>query len=224
MYIHLNGFNFDFSKQVISSFITSKDYQRLPPDIAGIHLADTYQQMIHAGVNKDELIKAMLNYHISALQEDGVSVDAIKKSNYQDVNVSFLIDMKSDSFARFLNFNDTVKEDTVTIGFRNFNDSIELSYSDLLQLEEPARDFTMKQLLLSFLSTFKTTMDSDNRIHRQRLYATLASTGLLLFASQINILDAMQYHEIEFELQTEKLLLNLPAGLDTCLFKLTFNS
>jgi len=224
MYIHLNGFDFEFSKQVISSFINSKDYQALSSDIAGIHLADVYQQMIHAGIHKAELIKAMLNYHISALHEEGISVDAIKKSAYQDVNVSFLIDVKSDSFARFLNFKDKMAEDTVTINFNNFNESIKLTYSELLQLEESYRDYTNEQLLLIFLETFRTVMDSHSLTHRRPHYATIASTGLLLFADQVNILEAIQYNDIEFELSTDRLLLNLPAGLDTCLFELEFNA
>lgn len=223
MYIHLNGFDFEFSKQVISSFINSKDYQDLSSDIAGIHLADVYQQMIHSGIHKAELIKAMLNYHISALHEEGISVDALKKSAYQDVNVSFLIDVKSDSFARFLNVKDKQAEDTVTINFLNFNESIKLTYSELLQLEETYRNYTNEQLLLIFLETFRTVMDSHSLSHRRPHYATLASTGLLLFADQVNILDAIQFNDIEFELNTDRLLLNLPAGLDTCLFELEFN-
>jgi hypothetical protein len=224
MYIHLNGFDFEFSKQVISSFINSKDYQDLSSDIAGIHLADVYQQMIYSGIDKTELIKAMLNYHISALHEEGISVDEIKKSAYQDVNVSFLIDVKSDSFARFLNFNDKIAEDTVTISFHNFNDSLQLTYSELLQLEESYRDYTNEQLLLIFLETFRAVMDLHSLSHRRPPYATLTSTGLMLFADQINILDAIKFNEIEFELNTDRLLLNLPAGLDTSLFELEFNA
>jgi hypothetical protein len=224
MYIHLNGFDFEFSKQVISSFINSEDYQDLSSDIAGIHLADVYQQMIYSGIDKTELIKAILNYHISALHEDGISVDKIKKSACQDVNVSFLIDVKSDSFARFVNLKDKIAEDTVTINFRNFNEPLKLTYSELLQLEESYRDYTNEQLLLIFLETFRVIMDLHSLSHRRPHYATLTCTGLLLFVDQVNILDAIQFNDIEFELNTDRLLLNLPAGLDTALFELEFNA
>ncbi|MFT5880513.1 MAG: hypothetical protein ACI86X_001641 [Moritella sp.] len=224
MHIHLNGFDFEFSQQIISSFINSKDYQDLSSDIAGIHLADIYQQMIYSGIDKTELIKAMLNYHISTLHEEGISVDEIKKTAYQDVNVSFLIDVKSDRFARFVNFKDKIAEDTVTINFRNFNEPLKLTYSELMQLEESYRDYTNEQLLLIFLETFRTVMDAHGMSHRRPHYATLTSTGLLLFVDQINILDAIQFKEIEFELNTDRLLLNLPAGLDTALFELELNA
>ncbi|NQZ50520.1 MAG: hypothetical protein HRT95_10180 [Moritella sp.] len=224
MYIHLNGFDFEFSKQVIASFINSTDYQHQSSDIAGIHLADTYLQMRHAGIGKNELITAILNYHISALNEDGISVDAIKESTYSDINVSFLIDVKSDSFARFLNFNDHKKEDTVCINMRNFDHQFTLTYSQLIQLEESYQDNTPEQLLILFLETFKTIMETEDTVSRQCHYAILVSTGLLLFADQLNILDAIQYSEIEFELNTNRLLLNLPAGLETCLFELEFNT
>jgi len=223
MYIHLNGFDFEFSKQVIASFINSTDYQNQSSDIAGIHLTDTYQQMLHAGISKNELVKAILNYHISALNEDGISVDAIKKSTYNDINVSFLIDVKSDSVARFVNVDDR-KENSVRINMRNFDHQFTLTYSQLIQLEESYQDKTQEQLLILFLETFKAIMETDDADLRQCHYAILVSTGLLLFAEQLNILDALQFHEIEFELNTDRLLLNLPAGLETCLFELEFNS
>jgi len=224
MYIHLNGFDFEFSKQVIASFINSDDYQNQSSDIAGIHLTDTYQQMRHAGISKNELIKAILNYHISALNEEGVSVEAIKKSTYSDINVSFLIDTKSDNFARFLNFNDKKSEDSVCINMRNFEHKFTLTYSQLIQLEETYQDKTQEQLLILFLETFKTIMETKATASQECQYAILVSTGLLLFAEQLNILDAIQFNEIEFELNTDRLLLNLPAGLETCLFELEFNS
>ncbi|NQZ92570.1 MAG: hypothetical protein HRT97_09545 [Moritella sp.] len=224
MYIHLNGFDFEFSKQVIASFINSTGYQSQSSDIAGIHLADTYQQMLHAGISKDELIKAILNYHISALNEDGISVDAIKKSTYNDINVSFLIDVKSDSVARIVNIDDR-KENNVGINIRNFDHKFTLTYSQLIQLEESYRDKTPEQLLILFLETFKAIMETDDdTASLQCHYAVLVSTGLLLFAEQLNILDAIQFNEIEFELNTDRLLLNLPAGLETCLFELEFNT
>jgi len=223
MFIHLNGFDFEFSKQVIASFINSENYQKQSSDIAGIHLADTYQQMLHAGINKNELINAILNYHVSALNDDGISVDAIKKSTYRDINVSFLIDVKSDSFARFINFNDNKKEDTVSINIRNFDHQFTLTYSQFIQLEESYKDNSQEQLLLLFLDTFKTIMETADATSQQYNYATLVSTGLLLFADKLNLLDAIQFHEIEFELNTDRLLLNLPAGLDTCLFEIEFN-
>jgi len=223
MYIHLNGFDFEFSKQVIASFIDSTDYQNQSSDIAGIHLTDTYQQMLHAGISKNELIKAILNYHISALNEDGISVDAIKQSTYNDINVSFLIDVKSDSVARFVNVDDR-KENSVCINMRNFDHQFTLTYSQLIQLEESYQDKTQEQLLILFLETFKTIMETDDAASRQCHYAILVSTGLLLFAEQLNILDALQFNEIEFELNTDRLLLNLPAGLETCLFELEFNT
>jgi hypothetical protein len=224
MYIHLNGFDFEFSKQVIASFINSTAYQNLSSDIAGIHLTDTYQQMLHAGISKDELIKAILNYHISALHEDGISVEAIKKAMYNDINVSFLIDIKSDNFARFVNLNDNEKEDSVCINMRNFNHQFKLTYSQLIQLDESYRNQTPEQMLILFLETFKTIMETEDAASRQRYYAILVSTGLLLFSEQLSILDAIQFSDIEFELNTDRLLLNLPAGLETCLFELEFNT
>jgi len=221
MYIHLNGFDFEFSQQRIASFISSADYQNQSSDIASIHLTDTYQQMLHAGISKNELVKALLNYHISALNEDGVSVDAIKESTYNDINVSFLIDIKSDCVARFVN--DGNKEDSVLINIRNFDHQFTLTYSQLIQLEESYQDKTQEQLLILFLETFKTIMEIDAAA-RQCHYAILVSTGLLLFSEQLNILDAIQFNEIEFELNTDRLLLNLPAGLETCLFELEFNT
>ena len=223
MYIHLNGFDFEFSKQVIASFINSDEYQNQPSDIAGIHLADTYQQMLHAGISRNELIKAILNYHISALNDDGVSVEAIKRTMYSDVNVSFLVDIKSDSFARFLNHNDTKIEDTVCIHIRNFDHQFTLTYSQLIQLEESYKHNSQEQLLILFLETFKTIMETEDISEQQCHYAILTSTGLLLFAEELNILDAIKFNEIEFELHTDRLLLNLPAGLDTRLFEIEFN-
>ncbi|CAM2930781.1 MULTISPECIES: hypothetical protein [Moritella] len=224
MYIHLNGFDFEFSNQVIASFISSTAYQNQSSDIAGIHLTDTYQQMLHAGISKDELIKAILNYHISALHEEGISVEAIKKSMYNDINVSFLIDIKSDNLARFVNFNDNKKEDSVCINMRNFNHQFTLTYSQLIQLEESYRNQTQEQILILFLETFKTIMETEDSASRQCYYAILVSTGLLLFSEQLSILDAIQFSDIEFELNTDRLLLNLPAGLETCLFELEFNT
>ena len=224
MYIHLNGFDFEFSNQVIASFISSTAYQNQSSDIAGIHLTDTYQQMLHAGISKDELIKAILNYHISALHEEGISVEAIKKSMYNDINVSFLIDIKSDNLARFVNFNDNKKEDSVCINMRNFNHQFTLTYSQLIQLEESYRNQTQEQILILFLETFKTIMETEDSASRQCYYAILVSTGLLLFSEQLGILDAIQFSDIEFELNTDRLLLNLPAGLETCLFELEFNT
>ncbi len=223
MYIHLNGFDFEFSKQVIASFINSSAYQNQSSDIAGIHLTDTYQQMLHAGISKDELIKAILNYHISALHEQGISVEAIKKSMYNDINVSFLIDIKSDNVARFVNLNDNKKEDSVCINMRNFDHKFTLTYSQLIQLEESYRNQTQEQILILFLETFKTIMETEDTVVRQCHYAILVSTGLLLFSEQLSILDAIQFSDIEFELNTDRLLLNLPAGLETCLFELEFN-
>ncbi|QUM81879.1 hypothetical protein HWV01_17110 [Moritella sp. 5] len=224
MYIHLNGFDFEFSNQVIASFISSTAYQNQSSDIAGIHLTDTYQQMLHAGISKDELIKAILNYHISALHEEGISVEAIKKSMYNDINVSFLIDIKSDNLARFVNFNDNKKEDSVCINMRNFNHQFTLTYSQLIQLEESYRNQTQEQILILFLETFKTIMETEDSASQQCYYAILVSTGLLLFSEQLSILDAIQFSDIEFELNTDRLLLNLPAGLETCLFELEFNT
>ena len=224
MYIHLNGFDFEFSNQVIASFISSTAYQNQSSDIAGIHLTDTYQQMLHAGISKDELIKAILNYHISALHEEGISVEAIKKSMYNDINVSFLIDIKSDNLARFVNFNDNKREDSVCINMRNFNHQFTLTYSQLIQLEESYRNQTQEQILILFLETFKTIMETEDSASRQCYYAILVSTGLLLFSEQLGILDAIQFSDIEFELNTDRLLLNLPAGLETCLFELEFNT
>ncbi|WP_017222999.1 hypothetical protein [Moritella dasanensis] len=223
MYIHLNGFDFEFSKQVIASFINSSDYQHQSSDIAGIHLTDTYQQMLQAGISKNELIKAILNYHISGLNEDGISVETIKKSTYKDSNVSFLIDLKSDSVARIVNIEDK-KENSVRINMRNFEHQFTLTDWQLIQLEESYRDKTQEQLLILFLETFKTIMETDDTASRQCYYAILVSTGLLLFADQLNILDAIQFNEIEFELNNDRLLLNLPAGLETCLFELEFNT
>ena len=222
MYIHLNGFDFEFSQQVVASFISSTDYQNQSSDIASIHLTDTYQQMLHAGISKNELIKALLNYHISALNEDGVSVDAIKKATYDDINVSFLIDVKSDSVARFVNKNNN--ENSVLINMRNFEHQFTLTYSQLIQLEETYQEKTQEQLLILFLETFKAVMETEDSHSRQCQYAILVSTGLLLFSEQLNILDAIQFNEIEFELNTDRLLLNLPAGLETCLFELEFNA
>ena len=222
MYIHLNGFDFEFSQQVVASFISSTDYQNQSSDIASIHLTDTYQQMLHAGISKNELIKALLNYHISALNEDGVSVDAIKKATYDDINVSFLIDVKSDSVARFVNKNNN--ENSVLINMRNFEHQFTLTYSQLIQLEETYQEKTQEQLLILFLETFKAVMETEDSHSRQCKYAILVSTGLLLFSEQLNILDAIQFNEIEFELNTDRLLLNLPAGLETCLFELEFNA
>ncbi|KXO07147.1 hypothetical protein AKG98_2717 [Moritella sp. JT01] len=224
MYIHLNGFDFEFSNQVIASFISSTAYQNQSSDIAGIHLTDTYQQMLHAGISKDELIKAILNYHISALHEEGISVEAIKKSMYNDINVSFLIDIKSDNVVRFVNLNDNKKEDSVCINMRNFNHQFTLTYSQLIQLEESYRNQTQEQILILFLETFKTIMETEDSASRQCYYAILVSTGLLLFSEQLSILDAIQFSDIEFELNTDRLLLNLPAGLETCLFELEFNT
>ncbi|MFT7680999.1 MAG: hypothetical protein ACI935_000443 [Moritella dasanensis] len=223
MYIHLNGFDFEFSKQVIASFIDSDEYQQQSSDIAGIHLTDTYQQMLQAGISKNELIKAILNYHISGLNEDGISVETIKKSTYKDSNVSFLIDLKSDSVARIVNIDDK-KENSVRINMRNFEHQFTLTDWQLIQLEESYRDKTQEQLLILFLETFKTIMETDDTASRQCYYAILVSTGLLLFAQQLNILDAIQFNEIEFELNNDRLLLNLPAGLETCLFELEFNT
>jgi len=223
MYIHLNGFDFEFSKQVIASFINSSAYQDQSSDIAGIHLTDTYQQMLHAGISKDELIKAILNYHISALHEQGISVEAIKKSMYNDINVSFLIDIKSDNVARFVNLNDNKKEDSVCINMRNFDHKFTLTYSQLIQLEESYRNQTQEQILILFLETFKTILETEDTVVQQCYYAILVSTGLLLFSEQLSILDAIQFSDIEFELNTDRLLLNLPAGLETCLFELEFN-
>lgn len=223
MYIHLNGFDFEFSKQVIASFINSSDYQHQSSDIAGIHLTDTYQQMLLAGISKNELIKAILNYHISGLNEDGISVETIKKSTYKDSNVSFLIDLKSDSVARIVNVEDK-KENSVRINMRNFEHQFTLTDWQLIQLEESYRDKTQEQLLILFLETFKTIMETEDTASRQCYYAILVSTGLLLFADQLNILDAIQFNEIEFELNNDRLLLNLPAGLETCLFELEFNT
>lgn len=223
MYIHLNGFDFEFSKQVIASFIDSDEYQQQSSDIAGIHLTDTYQQMLQAGISKNELIKAILNYHISGLNEDGISVETIKKSTYKDSNVSFLIDLKSDSVARIVNIDDK-KENSVRINMRNFEHQFTLTDWQLIQLEESYRDKTQEQLLILFLETFKTIMETDDASSRQCYYAILVSTGLLLFADQLNILDAIQFNEIEFELNNDRLLLNLPAGLETCLFELEFNT
>ncbi|PKH07676.1 hypothetical protein [Moritella sp. Urea-trap-13] len=223
MYIHLNGFDFEFSKQVIASFIDSDEYQQQSSDIAGIHLTDTYQQMLQAGISKNELIKAILNYHISGLNEDGISVDAIKKSTYNDNNVSFLVDVKSDSVARFVS-SDNKKENSVCINLRNFEYKFTLTYWQLIQLEESYRDKDKEHLLILFLETFKTIMETDDASSRQCHYAVLVTTGLLLFAEQLNILDAIQFNEIEFELNNDRLLLNLPAGLETCLFELEFNT
>ncbi len=221
MYIHLNGFDFEFSKHMIASFIHSSDYQSASADIAGIHLSDLYSQMVQSGIDKQELINAILNFHISTLHEEGIELEAITKEDYKDVNVSFLIDLKSDSFARFLNFNDEKTEDCVTVYFRNFHDSINLKYSDLVQLEDRYRNDSPEQLLMTFLETYKTVM-TLKRESRQPKYATLVATGLLLFTNEVNILDAIQYDGIELELGKDKLLLNLPAGLDTSLFELTF--
>lgn len=223
MYIHLNGFDFEFSKQVIASFINSADYQQQSSDIAGIHLTDTYQQMLHAGIGKDALIKAILNYHISALNEDGISVEAIKQATYNDINVSFLIDVKSDSVARFVNVNDK-NEHSVCINMRNFEHQFTLTDWQLIQLEESYRNKSQEQLLILFLETFKTIMETDDAASRQCDYAILVSSGLLLFAEKLNILDAILFNEIEFELNNDRLLLNLPAGLETCLFELEFNT
>ncbi|QFI38673.1 hypothetical protein FR932_12835 [Moritella marina ATCC 15381] len=222
MYIHLNGFNFEFSKQVIASFIDSDEYQQQSSDIAGIHLTDTYQQMLQAGISKNELIKAILNYHISILNEDGVSLETIKKSNCRDNNVSFLVDIKSDSVARFVN-SDNKKENSVCINIRNFEHKFTLTYWQLIQLKESYRDKETEQLLILFLETFKAIMETDDTSSQQCHYTVLVTTGLLLFAEQLNILDAIQFQEIEFELNENRLLLNLPAGLETCLFELEFN-
>lgn len=221
MYIHLNGFDFEFSKHAIASFIHSGDYQETSADIAGIHLSDLYSQMVLSGIDKKDLISAILNFHISALHEEGIELEAISKENYKDINVSFLIDLKSDSFARFLNYNDEKTEDDVTVYFRNFHDSINLKYSDLVQLEERYRSDSPEQLLMTFLETYKIVLALKEEL-RQPKYATLAATGLLLFTNEVNILNAIQYDGIELELSKDRLLLNLPAGMDTSLFELTF--
>lgn len=223
MYIHLNGFDFEFSKQVIASFIDSDEYQQLSSDIAGIHLTDTYQQMLQAGISKNELIKAILNYHISILNEDGMSIETIKKSTDKDSNISFLVDVESDSVARFVN-SDNKKENSVCINMRNFEHKFTLTYWQLIQLKESYRDKETDQLLILFLETFKAIMETDDTSSRQCHYAVLVTTGLLLFAEQLNLLDAIQFKEIEFELNENRLLLNLPAGLETCLFELEFSS
>jgi len=138
--------------------------------------------------------------------------------------VSFLIDIKSDNLARFVNFNDNKKEDSVCINMRNFNHQFTLTYSQLIQLEESYRNQTQEQILILFLETFKTIMETEDSASRQCYYAILVSTGLLLFSEQLSILDAIQFSDIEFELNTDRLLLNLPAGLETCLFELEFNT
>lgn len=223
MHIHLNGFDFEFSKHTIASFIHSDDYLETSADIAGIHLSDLYSQMVLSGIDKKELVNALLNFHISTLHEEGVELEAISKENYKDVNISFLIDLKSDSFARFLNFNDEKTEDSVIVYFRNFHDSINLKYSDLVQLEERYRSDSPEQLLMTFLETYNAVLALKPEL-RQPQYATLAATGLLLFTNEVNTLDAIQYDGIELELSKDKLLLNLPSGMDTSLFELTFET
>lgn len=216
MYIHLNGFDFEFSNQVIASFIDSDRYEPLSLDIAGIHLTDVYQQMLKSGVAKSELTTAMLNFHISSLKNDGIKDQALTSSAYKNLNVSFLIDSNGNDFARFINRYDKVNEDRVSILFINFNKSIQLSYSETLQLTEYYQHLSQEQVLLLFLETFREYGINPSRSG----LAILTATGLLLFKKQINTLQVLQFQNIEFELNIHQLLLNLPDDLNTRLLEI----
>lgn len=211
MYIHLNGFDFEFSHQVIAAFIGSDHYEPQSFDIAGIHLTDIYQQMLKSGVAKTDLVSAMLNFHVSSLQSDGIKKKTIASSAYQNLNVSFLIDSNGNDFARFINHYDKIQEDSISVYFKNFAEVIKLSYSDVLQLTEYHQHLNKEQILLLFLETFREFGLSSNNA----LLATLCGTGILLFKNEINTLEVLRFKNIEFELNIHQLLLNLPDDLNT---------
>lgn len=220
MFIHLNGFDFEFNSKALSNFIASNKYLKQSSDVSGIHLSDIYYQMVNTGINKQELVDAILNFNINTLIDEGISIDDICKYKFKDKNISFLIDIKSDTFGRFVNSAAEKEEDQVSINISSLDYQTNMKYADLIQLQEFYRHCSEDRILKIFLDCYRNLM--KNKLGSCEDYSIFIACSLLLISSQVSVLDVIQYKSFTLDFIKDKLILIIPEKENQNIFELNF--